>query len=110
MSVSFGFFSDPLQSLCLYLFFVFFAVLGFLFLLGFLNFFFFYLSNFVPVCFDLFRVSDRLIYRALVEGTMEVAACRAFFPGAAAVVSVELRASLHDVPVRVFCSSRIEFV
>ncbi|CAK9881637.1 unnamed protein product [Sphagnum jensenii] len=29
---------------------------------------------------------------------MEVVACRAFFPGAAAVVSVELRASLHDAP------------
>ncbi len=72
--------------------------------------FFFQLSNFVPVRFVLFRVSDRLIYRALVEGTMEVVACRAFFPGAAAVVSVELRASLHDAPVRVVCSSRIEFV
>jgi hypothetical protein len=41
---------------------------------------------------------------------MEVAACRAFFPGAAAVVSVELRASLHDAPVRGVCSSRIELV
>ncbi len=96
---------------CVFLFFFsFFAVLGLLFLLEFLNFFFFQLSNFVPVRFVLFRVSDRLIHRALVEGTMEVVACRAFFPGAAAVVSVELRASLHDAPVRVVCSSRIEFV
>jgi hypothetical protein len=41
---------------------------------------------------------------------MEVAAYRAFFPGAAAVVSVELRASLHDARVRGVCSSRIEVV
>ncbi len=41
---------------------------------------------------------------------MEVAACRAFVPGAAAVVSVELRASHHDAPVRGVCSLRIEVV